>query len=247
MASIEYLQQRVDGKIKELTKLNKKMDRILKAEESGWQNNPYYYNEYDKKYTARDIEQCQKALDDYKDKLAKEQEKANSRNVTAILDFLEDWKTRVRNYHIASVPLFLEARSEWHKIDHEYCEWFNHDRIRASKEEYEQRRKARKEAEKEYRACWGWIFPYMERDTLNTEKLDKDLEKEANAKYDDIIERTNDIVGTITDATGLRIGKKGDLNGIVIGDRGRAKVQTIGAGGYNIQCYHFRTLIHKEA
>ena len=76
-------------------------------------------------------------------------------------------------------------------------------------------------------------------------KLNKDLDKDANTKYDFIIERTNAIVGTITDATNLKIGRKGDLNGFIIGERGKAKVETIGAGGYNIQCYHFRTLINK--
>ena len=63
--------------------------------------------------------------------------------------------------------------------------------------------------------------------------------------YDDIIERTNRITGTITDATQLEVGAKGELNGYIIGERGTAKVSTIGAGGYNIQCFHFRTVIHE--
>lgn len=76
-------------------------------------------------------------------------------------------------------------------------------------------------------------------------RLKKDLDEEANRKYDFIIERTNAIVGKITDAGMLKIGAKGDLNGYIKGEKATAKVQTIGAGGYNIQCYHFRTLIHK--
>ena len=76
-------------------------------------------------------------------------------------------------------------------------------------------------------------------------KLEKDLDEEANRKYDFIIERTNAIVGEITDASDLEVGAKQDLNGYITGTRGRAKVQTIGAGGYNIQCFHFRTLINE--
>ena len=37
----------------------------------------------------------------------------------------------------------------------------------------------------------------------------------------------------------------GEINGIAEGEKGRAKVETIGAGGYNIQCYHFRVLVNK--
>ena len=46
-----------------------------------------------------------------------------------------------------------------------------------------------------------------------------------------------------TDASGLEVGAKGELNGLVNGTRGVARVTTIGAGGYNIQCFHFRTLV----
>ena len=78
--------------------------------------------------------------------------------------------------------------------------------------------------------------------------MKKDIHNERERKYDFIIERTNAIVGQITDASGLHI-SGGELNGIVDGTRGSAKINTIGAGGYNIQRYHFRTLIKpvKEA
>lgn len=75
--------------------------------------------------------------------------------------------------------------------------------------------------------------------------LDSILEQEKKAKMIDLINRINDVVGTITDASHLDIGLKGDINGYIIGTKGRAKVQTIGAGGYNIQRYHYRTLIDK--
>lgn len=90
------------------------------------------------------------------------------------------------------------------------------------------------------------LRPYSNERSLEAamQQLAKDLNEEANRKYDFIIERTNAIVGEITDASGLSVGSKQDLNGFIVGTRGTAKVQTIGAGGYNIQCFHFRTLIN---
>ena len=73
----------------------------------------------------------------------------------------------------------------------------------------------------------------------------KDIAKEKIAKYDDLLNRIINITGTITDASGLYVGLKGDINGVVEGDKGAAEVRTIGAGGYNIQCYHYRTLIKR--
>lgn len=75
--------------------------------------------------------------------------------------------------------------------------------------------------------------------------LDKTLEEEKKAKLADLISRINKVVGTITDATHLYIGNGGNINGFVIGTEGKAKVETIGAGGYNIVCFHFRTLVHE--
>lgn len=75
--------------------------------------------------------------------------------------------------------------------------------------------------------------------------LEKTIEEEKKAKLADLIARINKVVGTITDASYLTIGGKGDINGFVVGTEGKARVETIGAGGYNIVCFHFRTLIHE--
>lgn len=92
---------------------------------------------------------------------------------------------------------------------------------------------------------YEWLKDYFGYSTLEgaADALAKLLKREAELKYDDIINRTNSIVGQITDATNLSIGLKGDLNGFIVGTRGKASVNTIGAGGWNIQVYHFRTLI----
>lgn len=73
--------------------------------------------------------------------------------------------------------------------------------------------------------------------------LEKELEKEKKAKMMDLIRRVNEVVGSITDASGLSIDVKGNLNGFIIGTTGKAEVETIGAGGWNIQCFHYRVLV----
>ena len=82
------------------------------------------------------------------------------------------------------------------------------------------------------------------------------IAEEKKRKYDFLVERICAIVGTITDATNLRVGEKGDLNGYIIGTDGEATVQTIGAGGYNDniildsgrhgQIFHYRTIIKRR-
>lgn len=89
------------------------------------------------------------------------------------------------------------------------------------------------------------IFKMLEfRDPEKREAwLDGFLEEEKKAKLLHLVGRISDITGPITDARGIYI-YAGDLNGVVLGEKGAAKVNTIGAGGYNIQCYHYRMLVH---
>ena len=64
----------------------------------------------------------------------------------------------------------------------------------------------------------------------------------------DLIYRVRKITGEITDWSDVRAsagtGGFTVLNGLVIGKEGRAKVESITAGGYNIQRLHIRVLVH---
>lgn len=269
MASVEFIQKRIAGKEKELEKLNKKLARIRMVEAQNWEDpNPYYYSEHDLRYCLKDIEAAEKALEDYKMQLAAEIEKANSRNVKVIVDFLEMWKHRVREFYKTGLVEYYEERESvraafkvaetlgW--THPEYKEAYAKAtkmqkafRINChGKYEYrtviDRRGRERKEEVKVAAGKYEYLNSYTGESTFEKAlaRLEKELVQEANRKYDFIIERTNRIVGTITDASHLMIGDKDDLNGYIIGTRGTAKVQTVGAGGYNIQCYHFRTLIN---
>lgn len=253
MASIEFITKRIEGKQKEITKLESKLSRIQKAQASNWENNPYYYGEDDLRWTLKDLAAAREALAKYEAQLTAENEKAASRNVTVILEFLEKWKSEVMAYYVDRFAKYLVACEEYCEKSREHADWFNHggwkqENAKQIDEEYRKYIKA-------FKKCWGEMERYTLREynpdtatherVFNRERLQKELDQEAIEKYDDIIERTNAICGKITDARGLWVSAKGDLDGIIIGERGTAKVQTIGAGGYNIQCFHFRTLVHE--
>lgn len=253
MAGIEFITKRVEGKRKEVAKLENKLSRILKAKASNWEDNPYYYGEDELKWTTKDLENAREALAKYEAQLTAETEKAASRNVTVILEFLEKWKSNVMEWYAERFDRYLEALEEYYAKSSEHCEWFNHGgwRQENAKEIEKEYDKFRRDFKKRWGEMERYELPILNKETrqydktFNRAKLQKELDIEANAKYDDIIERTNAICGKITDARGLWVSAKGDLDGIIIGERGQAKVQTIGAGGYNIQCFHFRTLVHE--
>lgn len=268
-AKIEKKQNTIEKKLKLIDKKNALIEKTTDEHEIRW-------IEFDIRSLNGDIERGRKEIVEIRESLDKyiaqknaELEKAASRNVKAILDFLENWKRRMFNYYNMGLepcykmkdelnvlrlnlrnfryctPEYDEALKPYNALRDEY-----HDKVCGIFEEVEYINRWGKPDKKKVKVQegeWEYLRPYDCYDSYEeaTKKLNADLQQEADRKYDFIIERVNAICGKIIDATGLRVGAKGDLNGNIIGERGVAHVQTIGAGGYNIQCFHFRTLIHE--
>jgi hypothetical protein len=80
------------------------------------------------------------------------------------------------------------------------------------------------------------------------EQIHNDNVKSAESLIIDLIYRVRSITGEITDWSNVRAsagtGGFTVLNGCVVGKEGRACVESILAGGYNIQRLHIRVLVH---
>ena len=272
MASIKFLEERISKAQETIEKKQNTIEKKLKLIEkkkaslkkmgidfenddctNHRDNNEAFWLFIDISNLYDDIENGRKAIDEkkislekYQQDLEKELHKANSRNVKIIIDFLEAWKNQNIEYYKDHVDGYLEALAEMKKENNEYCDWWNWHRRDASAEEAKQRDADHKSKKAAFHGRWDWMAIYMEKDQLDLERLQRDLDEEANRKYDFIIARTEEIVTEITDASYLSI-SGGQLNGFIIGTTGRASVNTIGAGGYNIQRFHFRTLVKELA
>lgn len=84
--------------------------------------------------------------------------------------------------------------------------------------------------------------------SVTEREIDESNRKFARQEVLDLYIRVNEVTGEVTDWSGIRCEQGNNLpvlTGVVIGKEGKASVETILAGGYNIQRLHIRTLVHR--
>lgn len=225
--TIETLQTRIDNSNKKIEKLEKKLERINIALNGG--ANPYYYSERDLRSTTKELETAKQNLLKLNQQLAIEVNKEKAPKVKALVEFLEGWKQNANDF-------YRRQAVELYKLYEEYENSHNgYDR-----EQYRKFRLAENEFPQIVRLYRKYTAPYVDE-----VKLEECLNKEVKCKYYELVYRIKDVVGEIVDCSALEIANNGSINGIVIGTNGKARLETIMAGGYNIQCLHYRVLVHK--
>lgn len=215
-------------------------------------------DDYDIRSKKSDIEgatvklrDAEKILNNWNEKIGKEEEKERfleDNAPQAIRDFLEQWKEKAILWHNEKFIRYQDFKTKLMEEKLSYEE-------QSEGMDYLERRKFLEENGVDSRSIGGRKQSFagtnvMYMDTLYDEEersiwLEGRLEKEKKVKMLDLVERIYGYIGIIEDASMLNVSPKGNLDGLVTGVNGTVEVKTIGAGGYNIQCFHFRTLINR--
>lgn len=226
------------------------------------------YDEYIKNcnweldHAVQDLHDAQLTLEKYQNLLKLEEAKDNefeNNRIMVIWNFLLNYKEQVAEY----IRDNMSVLNEYYEVNSKMCDWHNNNAYKVyngqmTKEEYNRVYNELRERERELE---GAIHPYTKLvakrnypekiETVDEAKLEEILLKDCKARYFQLVNEVTEITGIITDATDLKI-KAGELNGIIIGERGKAKVQTFSAGGHSQhiivnekhgQCFHYRTRV----
>jgi hypothetical protein len=205
----------------------------------------------DAKGAKRRLRDAEEVLKNWQAKIDKETEKDRFLNddvPAAIKEFLERWKAEVKQYCIDEFPKYIQDKNDWQAANENAKAEFVRQFPTAAtwgaqcKEFVKQYLKDNKIKPKHT------MYPPLVRamDTYRDEAerlewLEKTLEADKKAKMLDLINRVNEVVGAITDARGLRVSEKGTLDGLIVGEKGKARIETNGVAGHNIVCFHYRT------
>lgn len=149
-----------------------------------------------------------------------------TQEIKPIREFLKQWKERAYNFYMTTLKAYNDARKEIYKIQ--------------DSETYRERMSELYESVPKfvYRDLTG-------RGNETEEYLNKVLDREVESKYKQFINRINKIDSNIEDTANLYIGVNGEINGYIKCKSCNIKVTTVYAGGYNIQCLHYRVLVKK--
>ena len=220
---IETLNERItNAKAKIEKKQNtiaKKMALIEKKEAKDANDWSIKWLEEDIERLNDEIEETKASLEKYEKQLAGEIEKES-----LLTKEIPESMKEMQN----------ELVTEWDAYDKAH-----RDQIRKDRHEMEY-----KEFCKKYTANEAMNIMYM-----TDEQIHNNNENDAKIMVINLYNRVKAITGEVKDWSDLKC-EQGNigavLTGFVIGKEGRAEVETILAGGYNIQRLHVRTLVHER-
>jgi hypothetical protein len=200
------------------------------------------------KYAKRDLEDSNLTKKKYLNALALLDEKESRPVIKIFKDFFDNWKDEI----LESVRPLVD---EYYKVGDDISSW-DSDRWALlqtmSKEEWATKYKELIQTQKEiYKTSWvGTAIDLNFR--VDEKEFIRYVDNYMQDRYHELVEKVTEIIGDITDVSDLRVGMDGTLNGIIIGEDGQAKVETIVAGGYNTdrivnvkhgQVRHYRVLV----
>lgn len=153
---------------------------------------------------------------------------------------LQNWKDRLEAAEVKEHKFLTEVPESMKKMVEELtAEWDEYDLENQERLKSKYNELGYEEFIKKYKFS-GYKFMRYE----TKESIHKANFRSAEGLVMNLYSRINAITGEVTDWSGIHYGGKA-LNGIVHGQLGSVRVESILAGGYNIQRLHVRVLVHE--
>ena len=180
-----------------------------------------------------EIEDTKALIKKYSDALNGQNNKKRSveelfEQVPQLKAFIEQCGERQYQYMVEYNIKLKKRWDEYYKLDRECCDLWNTGK-------YDEYKIKSKEAQKAKPKTYLRTNEHIKSDVENW-KLD-----ESSLMADRLKTEFGDIISTT-----LYLGADGNVNGIIQGSKRTARIETIFAGGYNIQCLHTRLLVHEK-
>lgn len=224
--------------------IEKKQQKIKELEKKDTKNTKE--NEIERYYLNCDIEHLNEDIERLKEEINKineiidkdkqqllklEENNKMYKNIDlpALNDFLSNWKTK-------AIEFYLKESNEYEKhLNKENEELKNAKTLN-------ERREVRSQYKNNNFSPISKLLVYK---TLKEkiDKLNELLDEEIIRKKEKLLKQVILTCGKIQKVQYLEVAADGSLNGIIQGENQTVKVETIYAGGYNIQCLHYRVLV----
>ena len=180
-----------------------------------------------------EIKELEERINGYKEELRCSNSKKDAvaelfKKVPELKEFIEKSAKTQYAFLINHNNAIKEAWEKYHKLDREACELWN----TGKHDEYNVKAKEAKAAKPKALV-------------RTEEQIKNDVENWKNRESELMAERLKTEFGDII-STSLYLGADGNVNGIIQGSNKTARIDTIFAGGYNIQCLHTRLLVHEK-
>lgn len=220
---------------------------------------------YDNIFKLKELEEIR---DNWQSKYNAKLDEDNEEKVEVIWDFLTEWETKCIEWYKNNAERYFELSESFIDDSKQYELEYEERNVKPDSDDYLVRSKydrIKRAYLNAYKENYFNEIATLTKDitdirykyennsitgvisyTVDENKLNKIITQEKERKYKDLVKRVEAVVGTITNAENLTIGNQnGELNGYIEGTNGKCSVETISAGGYNIQCFHYRVIIHK--
>lgn len=197
------------------------------------------------------LRELHEKLKDYVLQFDKESARQEVPHIPALEQFLAEWKAEAADWYRDQVNSLINFKADRKRTCEEIRSKYMPDDFLHRKEIAEDEKQAgvdytsfTKEVKKRYGSdVLAFAAEGKPLEPRFEAKLEKVLSNEVVNKRLDLYHRCIAAVGVITDASNLHVGDNGSINGFIVGENGKAVLESVLAGGHTVQCLHFRVLV----